>query len=163
MSNPLQAKEHYDPRIGDEEVSTRRSDHLPVDNRDKAQSSPVPPSVRPPPEQESNGYRRKGMASATGAKSPQGAASSHFGFELPDCLRWIPENWNMSKWMPAIRCALVEWTSLVLLVGKPSTQAMGHAAFLVLVGTSPTSLSQKGSSLNSRYQPACCRLLEIHL
>lgn len=136
MSNPLQTKEHYDPRIGDEGVSTRRSD-----TPDKSQSSPIPPSVRPSPspEQESNIYCRKGKESATGAKSHHGAASSHFGFELPDCLRWIPDNWNLSKWKPAIRCAVAEWISLVLLVVKPSTRAMGNAAFLVLVGTSPTS------------------------
>jgi hypothetical protein len=137
MSNPLQTKEHYDPRIGDEGVSTRRSD-----TPDKAQSSPIPSSVRPSPEQEANLYSIKGKESATGAKSHQGAPSSHFGFELPDCLRWIPDNWNLSKWMPAIRCAVAEWISLVLLVVKPSTQAMGHAAFLVLVGTSPTSQSE---------------------
>ena len=130
MSNPLQAKEHYDPRIGDEEVSTRRSDP-PA----KAQSSSIPPSVGSSPGQESDVYYGKRMESATGAKSPQDAASSHVGLKLPDCLRWIPDNWNLSKWMPAIRCAVVEWTSLVLLVVKPSTQAMGQAAFLVLVGT----------------------------
>ena len=132
MSNPLQAKEHYDPRIGDEEVSTRRSDPP-----DKAQTSSIPPSVGPSPEQESAVYCGKRKEGATGARSPQDAASSHIGLKLPDCLRWIPDNWNLSKWMPAIRCAVAEWTSLVLLVVKPSTQAMGQAAFLVLVGTLP--------------------------
>jgi hypothetical protein len=129
MSNPLQAKEHrdYDPRIGDEDVSTPQSDL-----RDKAQSSPIPHSVRPSPELEYNDYCGKGKGSATSDNLSQRATTSRF--ELPDSLRWIPDNWTLSKWMPAIRCAVAEWTSLVLLVVKPTTQAMGQAGFLVLVG-----------------------------
>jgi hypothetical protein len=127
MSNPLEAKEHYDPRIGDEGVSTPQSDPP-----DKAQSSSIPSSVRPSPEQVSNVYHGKGNGSATRLSLFQRATSSNF--ELPDCLRWIPDNWTLSKWMPAIRCAVAEWISLVLLVVKPSSQTMGQAAFLVLIG-----------------------------
>ena len=127
MSNPLQVKGHYDPRIGDEDVSTR-----PLDLPDEAQPSPILSSVHPSPEQISNVYHRKGNGSATGLNLFQRATSPNF--ELPDCLRWIPDNWTTSKWMPAIRCAVAEWISLVFLVVKPSTQAMGQAAFLVLVG-----------------------------
>ncbi|KAN0123038.1 Protein of unknown function (DUF2422) domain containing protein [Russula decolorans] len=56
-----------------------------------------------------------------------------FHFELPNCLRWIPDNWTLSKWMTAIRCAVSEWASLLLLIINPSARAMGQAAFLVLV------------------------------
>ncbi len=129
MSNPLQVKEHrdYDPRIGDEDVSTPQSDLA-----DNAQSSPIPHSARPSPELESNDYCGKGKGSATRANLSQRATTSRV--KLPDSLRWIPDNWTLSKWMPAIRCAVAEWTSLVLLVVKPTTQAMGQAGFLVLVG-----------------------------
>ena len=128
MSDPIQAKGHYDPRIGDdEEVSTR-----PSGPPDRAQSLPIPSSVRPSSEQVSNVYHWNGNGSAAGLNLFQRATLSNF--KLPDCLRWIPDNWTMSKWMPAIRCAVAEWVSLVLLVVNSSTQAMGPAAFLVLVG-----------------------------
>ena len=156
MSNPLQAKGHYDPRIGDDEdVSTR-----PSDPPDKAQPSPIPSSVRPSSERVANVYYGNGNESAIGLNLFQRATS--FNFELPDCLRWIPDNWTMSKWMPAIRCAVAEWISLVLLVVKSSTQAMGQAAFLVLVGR--WTLHSGGVSFKSHFccQPACCHLLATH-
>jgi hypothetical protein len=135
MSTPLHVnpKERYDPRIGDEDVPTPSRQLGPPDN-DRAQSPPIPPcaSVRPSPEQESNFGCRKGKANATGGNPFQRATSSRFG--MPGYLRWIPDNWTISKWMPAIRCAVAEWTSLVLLVVNPSLKAMGQAAFLVLVG-----------------------------
>jgi len=113
MSDLLHVKEHHDaPTIVNEVAS------------DLVQPSPLLPSARPPIEQESRLYGGKGKESAIGANSFQHVTSSYF--RVPDYLRWILDNWTLSKWMPAIRCAVAEWASLILLVINPSTHAMGQ-------------------------------------
>ncbi|KAH9974520.1 hypothetical protein BJV74DRAFT_782419 [Russula compacta] len=123
MSNS--PKENYDPRIGDEDASTPNSD--PPDHAE-AQLSPISPSAHSTPQRESNLHREKGKGGAIRTNLSQRSI-----FELPDCLRWISENWTLSKWRPAIRCAVTEWASLLLLVINPSLRAMGQASFLILI------------------------------
>ncbi|KAI9437333.1 hypothetical protein H4582DRAFT_2111932 [Lactarius indigo] len=70
---------------------------------------------------------------------PRHASQRHFSrsrpsrFELPSYLHWIVDNWRWSKWKPAIRCAVSEWASLLLLIIDPSRRVMGQASFLILV------------------------------
>jgi hypothetical protein len=113
-THSLGTKEYHDPRIGDEDASTPKSD--PLDSNDRVPVQPTPMASPPAPEQESKIDCGKGKA--------DGATSSHF--ELPSFLRWIPDNWTLSKWMVAIRCAVAEWASLLLLIINPSTKAMGQ-------------------------------------
>jgi hypothetical protein len=111
-------KEHHDPCIG-YDASTPKSDAP-----DRVQPTPMSSPVRPVPEQEPKVHCGKGKAEATLADIYQHAISSHI--ELPSYLRWIPDNWTLSKWMTAIRCAVAEWASLLLLIINPSTKAMGQ-------------------------------------
>jgi hypothetical protein len=123
-SHSLGTKEHHDPRIGDEDALTPKSD--PPDR--VQQPTPMSSPVRPAPEQESKLDCGKAKAEAITANIFQHATSSHF--ELPSCLRWIPDNWTLSKWMTAIRCAVAEWASLLLLIINPSTKAMGQVRLI---------------------------------
>lgn len=82
------------------------------------------PPARPALEQESKLSCGKREAEAIPADISQRIMSFHF--ELPNCLRWIPDNWTMSKWTTAIRCAVSEWASLLLLIINPSARAMGQ-------------------------------------
>lgn len=112
------SKENFDPCIGDEDASTPRLD---LPDHGEAKPSPISPSAHSMPQRESNLHREKGKGSAIRTNLSQRSM-----FELPDCLRWIPENWTISKWRPAIRCAVTEWASLLLLVINPSMRAMGQ-------------------------------------
>lgn len=114
-SHSLGTKEHHDICIGGEDASTPESDRV--------QPAPISSSIRAP-EQESNCYSRDGKPEATVADICQHTTSSHV--ELPSCLRWIPNNWTLSKWMAATRCAVAEWASLLLLIINPSREAMGQ-------------------------------------
>jgi hypothetical protein len=115
-SHSIGIKEHYDICIGGEDASTPESD--------PPQPTSISSSVRPAPEQESNCHSRDDKAEANVADIYQHATSFHF--ELPGCLQWIPDNWTLSKWMTAARCAVSEWASLLLLIINPSTKAMGQ-------------------------------------
>ncbi|KAI0292339.1 hypothetical protein B0F90DRAFT_1811958 [Multifurca ochricompacta] len=119
----------YDPRIGDEDAS--RSD--PPDNAPPniPSSSHAFPAA-PKQESNSNCDNLKGkVIENTRPNSSQRARSSLL--RLPANLRWIVDNWKWSKWMPAIRCAISEWVSLLLLIINPSTRSMGQASFLILI------------------------------
>ena len=125
MSNfhSLGTKEHHDSCIGDD-ASTLQSE--PPDTADRVvqtvQPTPMSSAVGPAPEQEPKLHCGKG-AEATVADISQHTTSHS---ELPSSLHWIPDNWTSSKWMTAIRCAVAEWTSLLLLIINPSTKAMGQ-------------------------------------
>jgi len=143
LQSPPQPTE-YDPRIGDEDGSR-------PDPQGKEQTSP---SLRPfpvAPKQESSSNCDKGKETANKPILSQHARASRF--ELPNYLHWIIDNWRWSKWKPAIRCAVSEWASLLLLIIGPSRRVMGQvclsvtcqgrafiysfceASFLILVGT----------------------------
>lgn len=119
-SRSLEAKEHHDPRIGNEDASTPNLD---PPQADKVQPTGTQPA-RPAFEQESKPSCGKREAETIPADISEHITSFHF--ELPNCLRWIPENWTLSKWMTAIRCAVSEWASLLLLIIYPSARAMGQ-------------------------------------
>lgn len=121
-SHSLETKEHHDPRIGpgNEDASTPSSDP----QADRVQPAQKSPPARPALEQESKLSCGKREAETIPVDISQHITSSHF--ELPNCLRWIPDNWTLSKWMTAIRCAVSEWASLLLLIIYPSTRAMGQ-------------------------------------
>jgi len=121
MSNyhSLGTKEHHELRIGNEYASTPNSDPP-----DRVQPTQKSPPARPALEQESNLSCRKREADTIPADIFQQIISFHF--DLPNCLRWIPDNWTLSKWMTAIRCAVSEWASLLLLIINPSARAMGQ-------------------------------------
>jgi hypothetical protein len=118
-SDSLGTKEHHEPRIGNKDASTPNSD--PPDSVQPTQKSPP---ARPALEQESKLSCGKQEAETISADISQHIMSFHF--ELPNCLRWIPDNWTMSKWMTAIRCAASEWASLLLVIINPSARAMGQ-------------------------------------
>lgn len=118
-SHSLGTKEHHDICIGDGDASTPKSDPS-----NRVQPTPLSSFVRPAPEQESSRWSKNGKAEPTVADISQHTTSFHF--ELPSCLRWISNNWTLSKWMTAIRCAVAEWASLLLLIITPSTKAMGQ-------------------------------------
>ncbi len=117
-SHSLETKEHLDPRIGNEDVAP---------NSDPPHADRVQ-HVRPALEQESKLSCGKLKAETVPADIPhwhwQHITSFHF--ELPNCLRWIPDNWTSLKWTSAIRCAVSEWASLLLLMISPSARAMGQ-------------------------------------
>ena len=121
MSNPhsLGTKEHLERRIDNKDASTPNSN--PPGIVQLAQKSAP---ARPALEQESNISCGKREMEAIPADVSQHIMSFHF--ELPNCLRWIPDNWTLSKWMTAIRCAISEWASLLLLIINPSARAMGQ-------------------------------------
>jgi hypothetical protein len=121
-SHSLRTKEHHDPRIGDEDTSAPKSDPP-----DRVQPTQISPIVRPALEQELKAYCGKGKAEKVAVDTmSQHITSFRFKFELPSCLRWIPDNWTLLKCMTAIRCAVSEWVSLLLLIINPSTRAMGQ-------------------------------------
>ncbi len=122
-SHSLSTKEHHDPRISDEDVSTQT---LKSDLPSRVQSAQMSPAVSPAFEQESNVCRGKENAETVPADISQHITPFHFKFVLPMCLGWIPDNWTSSKWMSAIRCAVAEWASLLLLIINPSARAMGQ-------------------------------------
>lgn len=121
-SHSLEAnlKEHRDPCIGTEDASAPNLDPPKVDSVQPTQESP--PS-RPSLEQESKLSCGKREA---GTKAVISQHITSFHIVLPNCLRWIPDNWTLSKWMTAIRCAVSEWASLLLLIINPSEMAMGQ-------------------------------------
>jgi hypothetical protein len=142
---PLPQPKEYDPRIGDEDGSK-------PDPQEKEHTSPSLPPFPGAPKQESSSNDNKGKSTANRPISSQRARASRF--ELPDYLHWIIDNWKWSKWQPAIRCAISEWASLLLLIIGPSRRVMGQvclvsvtywgvafvysfckASFLILVGT----------------------------
>jgi hypothetical protein len=145
LQSPPQPKE-YDPRIGDEGGSR-------PDPQDKEHTSPSLPPFPGALKQESSSNCNKGKSTANRPISSQHARASSSRFELPDYLHWVVDNWTWSKWQPAIRCAISEWASLLLLVIGPSRRVMGQvccsvtcwdgaftysfckASFLILVGT----------------------------
>ncbi len=141
-SHSLRNKEHHDPRIGDEDTSTPKSDPP-----DRVQPTQMSPTVRPALEQESKPYYGKGKAEKVAADTMSQHITS-FRFELPSCLRWIPDNWTSLKWMTAIRCAVSEWASLLLLIINPSTRAMGQVRSYAACSTFYLRLS-KGCILGS--------------
>ena len=118
-SHSLETKEHHEPRLGNKDASTSNSD--PPDRVQPTQKS-LP--ARPALEQESKLSCGKREAGTIPADISQHFMS--FQFELPNCLRWILDNWTLSKWMTAIRCAVSEWASLLLLIINPSARAMGQ-------------------------------------
>jgi hypothetical protein len=120
-SHSLETKEHHDPCIGNEDASTPNSDPPQADGlRVHQRSSPARPAL----EQESKLSCGKREAETILADISQHITLFHF--ELPNCLRWIPDNWTLEKWMTAIRCAVSEWASLLLLIINPSARAMGQ-------------------------------------
>ncbi|KAH9016429.1 hypothetical protein EDB83DRAFT_2439318 [Lactarius deliciosus] len=123
LHSPPQPKE-YDPRIGDEDGSR-------PDPQSKEQSLPSFPLIPVAPKQESSSNCDKGKETANRPISSQHTRSSRF--ELPNYLHWIVDNWRWPKWKPAIRCAVSEWASLLLLIIDPSRRVMGQASFLILV------------------------------
>jgi hypothetical protein len=120
-SHSLETKEHHDPRIGNEDASTPNSD---PPQADKVQPTQKSPPGRPALEQDSKLSCGKREAGTIAADIFQHITSFHL--ELPNCLRWIPDNWTLSKWMTAVRCAVSEWASLLLLIIYPSARAMGQ-------------------------------------
>ena len=169
MQSPPQPKE-YDPRIGDEDES--RSDP-----QETELTSPSLSHFPGAPKQESSSNCNKGKSTANRPISSQRARASRF--ELPDYLHWIIDNWRWSKWKPAIRCAISEWASLLLLIIGPSRRVMGQvrfvsvtywgvafvysfckASFLILVGTWTLHLPQDPLLISLR-KLACFRLLVI--
>jgi hypothetical protein len=118
-SHSLGTREHHDPRIGNEDASTPNSD-----TPDRVQPTQKSPPARPALEQESKLSCGKRKAETILADISEHITSFHF--ELPNCLRWIPDNWTLSKWMAAVRCAVSEWASLLLLIINPSARAMGQ-------------------------------------
>jgi hypothetical protein len=118
-SHSLGTKEHHDPRIGNEDASTPNSDPP-----DRVQPTQKSPPARPALEQESKLSCGKREAGTIPVDISHHITSFHF--ELPNCLRWIPDNWTPSKLMTAIRCAVSEWASLLLLIINPSARAMGQ-------------------------------------
>jgi hypothetical protein len=118
-SHSLGTKEHHELRIGStgKDASTPNSDPP-----DRMQSTQGSPPACPALEQESKPSFGKREAETIPADISQHIMSLHF--ELPNCLRWIPDNWTLSKWMTAIRCAVSEWASLLLLIINPSAKAM---------------------------------------
>ncbi|KAF8268962.1 hypothetical protein EI94DRAFT_1799762 [Lactarius quietus] len=123
LQSPPQPKD-YDPRIGDEDGSR-------PDPQDKEHTSPFVPPFPVAPKQESSSNCDKGKSTANRPISSQQASASRF--ELPDYLHWIIDNWRWPKWQAAIRCAISEWASLLLLTIGPSRRVMGQASFLILV------------------------------
>ena len=120
-SHSLETKEHHDPCTGNEDASTPNSDPPQADGlRVHQRSSPARPAL----EQESKLSCGKREAETILADISQHITLFHF--ELPNCLRWIPDNWTLEKWMTAIRCAVSEWASLLLLIINPSARAMGQ-------------------------------------
>ena len=168
---PPQSKE-YDPRIGDEDRS----------RSDPQEKELTPPSLPPfpgAPKQEISSNCNKGKSTANRPISSQRARASRF--ELPDYLHWIIDNWRWSKWKPAIRCAISEWASLLLLIIGPSRRVMGQVCFvsvtywgvafvytrsfceapyLILIGTCTLHLPQDPLLISLR-KLACFRLLVI--
>ena len=166
LQSPSQPIE-YDPRIGDEDGT--RPDPQEI-------SSPSLPPFHGAPKQE---FRNKGKSTANRPISSQRARASRF--ELPDYLHWIIDNWRWSKWKPAIRCAISEWASLLLLIIGPSRRVMGQVCFvsvtywgvafvytrsfceapyLILIGTCTLHLPQDPLLISLR-KLACFRLLVI--
>jgi hypothetical protein len=121
-SHSLGTKEHHKPRIGSKDALTPNSD--PPDRPAGVQPTQKSPLARPALEQESNLSYGKREIETIPTDISQHIMSFHF--ELPNCLRWIPDNWTLSKWMTAIRCAVSEWASLLLLIINPSARAMGQ-------------------------------------
>ena len=123
-SQSLGTKERHGLCIGDN-ASTLKSDPPETEDRvQTAQPTSMSSPVGPAPGQEPKLHCGQGKAEATVAGIPQHTTSSHS--ELLSCLRWIPDNWTLLKWMTAIRCAVAEWASLLLLIINPSTKAMGQ-------------------------------------
>ena len=120
-SHSLGTKEHHKPRLGNKDASTPNSDRP---DTGRVQATQKSPPARPVLEQESNLSYGKQEIETIPADIAQHIMSFHF--ELPNCLRWIPDNWSLSKWMTAIRCAVSEWASLLLLIINPSARAMGQ-------------------------------------
>ncbi|KDQ52942.1 hypothetical protein JAAARDRAFT_39659 [Jaapia argillacea MUCL 33604] len=56
-----------------------------------------------------------------------------YEFKLPFDVRWIQSNWSWSKWKPAIRSAIANWISLILVVIPATEKLIGQASFLILV------------------------------
>src|SRR5258708_8602113 len=133
-SHSLRNKEHHDSCIGDEDTSTPKSDPP-----DRVQPTQMSPTVRPALEQESKPYYGKGKAEKVAADIMSQHITS-FRFELPSCLRWIPDKWTSLKWMTAIRCAVSECTSLLLLILHPPPLSMYHFLSFPTVSSSPLPL-----------------------
>lgn len=124
-SHSLGTTERHEPRIGNGDASSPQLD--PPDCVQPTQKL-YPPRPALEPESELSCGKRE-------AKTVLSDISRHlttFHFELPKCLRWIPDNWTLSKWTTAIRCAVSEWASLLLLIINPSARAMGQVRAYVL-------------------------------
>lgn len=122
MSTSLQSKEHHDLNDQDHDIS-------PV------QVSPVlrpSHSFLPGPKRDSESGCGKDKGSA-GSKHNLSKNGS-FHVELPLSLHWIRLNWTWLGWTPAIRCAVAEWASLLLLIINPSTRAMGQVGLITWFG-----------------------------
>jgi hypothetical protein len=120
--SPPQPKD-YDPRIGDEDGSR-------PDPQEKEHISPSLPPFPVAPKQESSSNCDKGKETANRPILSQRARASRF--ELPNSLHWIIDNWRWSKWQPAIRCAVSEWASLLLLIIGPSRRVMGQVRVFII-------------------------------
>jgi hypothetical protein len=107
-------------RISNEDASTPTGNSDPPDRVQPAQK--LPPA-RPALEQESKLSCGKRDAKTIPADISQHITSFHL--KLPNCLRWIPDNWTPSNWTTAIRCAVSEWASLLLII-NPSARVMGQ-------------------------------------
>lgn len=116
----------YDPRIGDEDAPR-------PDPQDKEYTSPSLPPFPVAPKQESSSNCDKGKETANRPILSQHGRASRF--ELPNSLHWIIDNWRWSKWQPAIRCAVSEWASLLLLMIGPSRRVMGQVCFFIISHT----------------------------
>lgn len=124
-SHSLGTKERHEPRIGNGDASSPKSDSPECVQPTQNSSSP-----RPALEPDSKLSCGKREAKAILVDISRHITSFHF--ELPKCLRWIPDNWTTSKCTTAIRCAVSEWASLLLLIINPSAMAMGQVRSYVV-------------------------------
>jgi hypothetical protein len=64
-------------------------------------------------------------------KGKQNPPQTERKFTVPPGLAWIPQNLTWSKLKPVIRCSLVAWVSVVLMIIGPVSRSLGQVSVYV--------------------------------
>ncbi|KAI0653782.1 hypothetical protein C8Q70DRAFT_927041 [Cubamyces menziesii] len=130
----MNSPQHYDPRMGDEEI-LEESEHghqprpqkhvrIPTNVGHDADASP----------DELSAEKGRNHQSKPSSKPPE-PWSTRLAKLLPFDLGWVPANFTWSKLKPVIRCATVCFVSAILMVIPQVYVPMGQGSFLLLISS----------------------------
>ncbi|KAI0820568.1 hypothetical protein BC628DRAFT_1330069 [Trametes gibbosa] len=125
----MSAPRHYDPRLGDEDISDpvprpQRHVRIPVDVGHDVEGSSSPWDT-------ADGEKRREEP----RRPPSVRWTTRIARWLPFDLGWIPANFTWSKLKPALRCAAVCFVSAILMVIPRVYTLMGQGSFLILISS----------------------------